>query len=195
MGIPSPSENAEVWDSVTLGPGALPPIASEGTVTVKVRPKAKLDTKGKGGGGKPTTTKTGRELCEVTITLRFNETIWPDIEAAILRLQPGSGPHKIGHPKTRLAAVDAVSIESYEGPDWDDYQVGTIVWQCKEWAPPPDPPVKTAPKPPNPVETPKNAVEYDNAPWRNTQPRVAIKGAAVAFRQAADRAIAKANRP
>jgi len=194
MPIPAPSENPEVWDTMTIGPGVLPPIASQGTVSVKVRPKAKLDTKGKGGKGKPTTTKTGHELAEVTITLRFTEAIWPEVEAALLRLQPGSGPHKIGHPKTRLAGVDSVSIETYEGPDWDEYQVGTIVWQCKEWAPPPPPEVKKTATPPS---TPTSSTNFENEPWHLSKPGVktANKGFAALFAQAAEKAVSGAKKP
>jgi len=194
MGIPSPSENAELWDTVTLGPGILPPVASEGTAEVKVHPKAKLDTKGKGSGGKPTTTKTGRELAEVTITLRFNEAIWPEVEAALLRLQPGAGPFKIGHPKTRLAGVESVSIESYEGPDWDDYQVGTIVWNCKEWAPPP---VESVKKEVTEVDTATASEPLGNQPWNKVKPGVATanKGIAVLFKNAADKAVFEAGKP
>jgi hypothetical protein len=192
MPIPGPSENAEVWDAVDLGPGTLPPVASEGTASVKVRPKAKLDGKRKGGARKPTTTVAGRELAEVTITLRFAERIWPDIEAAILRLQPGSGPHKIGHPKTRLAGIEAVSIESYEGPDWDDYQVGTVIWHCKEWAPPP--PAKEAP---TAAKKPMTAVPFENTAWPVASPKVAFaqKGIAQLFASAAEQAIAEAHKP
>jgi hypothetical protein len=188
MPIPSPLDNSEVWDTLTLGSGVLPPIASEGNVEVKVQAKANLDAK-RTGGGKPSTTKTGRELAEVTITLRFNESIWSEVEAAILRLQPGSGPHKIGHPKTRLAGVDSVSIESYDGPDWDDYTVGTVVWHCKEWAPPP---VETAKRTVATPETPKAAVPFDNVPWGVP---VAQKGIADRFREAAARAVEKASKP
>lgn len=194
MGIPSPSENAELWDTVTIGPGILPPVASEGTAEIKVRAKAKLDTKGKGSAGKPTTTKTGRELAEVTVTLRFNEAIWPEVEAALLLLQPGAGPFKIGHPKTRLAGVESVSIESYEGPDWDDYQVGTIVWNCKEWAPPP---VEAVKKDPKPAETSTESVPLGNKPWAQGNPdvRTANKGVAALFRHAADKAVFEAGKP
>ena len=193
MPIPAPSDNPQVWDSVDLGPGTLPPVASEGTAVVKVRPKAKLDGKRKGGASKPSTTITGRELAEVTITLRFTEAVWPDVEAAILRLQPGSGPHKIGHPKTRLAGVEAVSIESYEGPDWDEYQVGTIVWHCKEWAPPPPEQAPTATK------KPTTAVPFENTRWPDARPgkgqAVGHKGVAQLFRDAAERAVWEANKP
>lgn len=195
MPIPAPSDNPEVWDTVTLGPGDLPPNPREGTATLKVQPKAKLDTKRKGGAQKPTTTNTGRELAEVTITVRFTEALWPDMEAAIERLQPGSGPHKIGHPKCRLAKINAVSIESYEGPDWDEFQVGTIVWHCKEWAPPP--PAEVAAKKPDAVQTPSTAVPYENQPWHEVKPgsTVAHKGVGALFAAAAAKAAAGANRP
>jgi hypothetical protein len=191
MGTPAPTENAEVWDTVELGPGTLPSKVTEGRAVVAVRAKARSDVKRKAGNNKPTTTNTGRELAEVTITLRFTEKIWPDVEAAILVLQPGSGPHTITHPKTRLAGVNAVSIDSYEGPDWDDYQIGTVVWHCKEWAPPPP---EEAPKA---TKTPETAIPFENQEWPNARPGVAVarKGIAAWAAQAAARAVAEVSKP
>lgn len=189
MPIPPPCENAEIWDSLTLGQGVLPPRVEEGRISVKVHKKANLDAKRK-GGRKPSTTRTQDELAEVTITLTFNQSIWADVEAALLRLQPGTGPHKIGHPKTRLAGVDAVSIESYDGPDWDDYQVGTIVWNCKEWAPPPVEPI--AKKTPTTTEKPTQAEPFENISWGTPK---AEKGIAEAFRKGAASIVEKASKP
>jgi len=191
MPIPAPTDHPEVCDTVTLGPGELPPNPREGSATLKVQPKAKLDMKRKGGASKPTTTNVARELADVTITVRFTEALWPEMEAAIERLQPGTGPHKIGHPKCRLAKINAVSIESYEGPDWDDFQVGTIVWHCKEWAPPPPP------EAPKATKTPEAAVPNENASWPEVKPgrMVAHKGVAALFATAAARAASEAGKP
>jgi hypothetical protein len=192
MGIPAPSDVPEVWSVVELGPGKLPPVAREGNAVVAVQPKANLDAKRKGGARKPTTTNTGRELAEVTVALHFTEAVWPDVEAALRVLQPGSGPHKITHPKTQLAGVFVVSIESYEGPDWDEYQRGTVTWHCKEWAPPPPPEAPTAAK------TPAAPVANEGDAWPDVRlggVSTAKKGVAQRFLEAAARAAAEARRP
>lgn len=139
--LPSPAENPDAHDSCTLQLSSDPtsplftlPPTGMGTCTIKVTPAVKIDKKGGAGKKAPRQTKTGGEATKVDITIKCVVEAWPYIVAASRAIQPGSGPWKVGHPKTDLAKVDEIEIAKWkDAPECKDGHC-EIVWEFEAQA-------------------------------------------------------------
>jgi hypothetical protein len=125
--IPGPHEDPDLWDTVWIDKIPLPPVGM-GVGTLKLTASAKTDSKGGAGKAKPRQSKTGGEQTKATCTIKFIEEAWPAMLAACRTLQPGSGPHKVGHPKADMANLRECTIKSWKDAPTPDVH-GEFTWE------------------------------------------------------------------
>lgn len=133
MTIPRPGLSRQRWDVVQLGDLTLPPNPRYGVASLELTRSIKDDDKG--GAGRPAAKQTTIEIAaaEGTLSLRFAERIWPQVEPIVRALQPGAGPYSVMHPNADLYGVASLKITGIEKPlTWDAYRIGSFSLRVKE---------------------------------------------------------------
>lgn len=154
VGVPSPLDNAELWDSIGLGLFTFPAIPNMGRALVKLSSKLKTDKQQAAGKAKAKQKITGKDTVDGSIELVFHVSIWPQTEAMLTALDPngeaGGDPQEIKHPDASRRRLKSVLIKEVGPVEWEP---GGWLGKCKldveEWVKPAAAAVGTGTKTPD----------------------------------------------